>query len=95
MRRGLDRPGRGVAFHCAASKRHHRKEHAVLVLTRKVGERIQIGDSIVVTVVRIQSEKVRIGIEAPPEVSIFREEVFRRNHPDGVSGRTRPASVDN
>lgn len=50
----------------------------MLVLTRKVGERIQIGDSIVVTVVRVQNEKVRIGIEAPADVSIFREEVLHR-----------------
>jgi len=50
----------------------------MLVLTRKVGERIHIGDGIVVTVVRIQNDKVRIGIEAPAEVSIHREEVYRR-----------------
>jgi carbon storage regulator len=50
----------------------------MLVLTRKVGERIHIGDGIVVTVVRIQNDKVRIGIEAPAEVAIHREEVYRR-----------------
>lgn len=50
----------------------------MLVLTRKVGERIQIGDKIVVTVVRIQNEKVRIGIEAPDDVVILREEVTQR-----------------
>jgi carbon storage regulator CsrA len=50
----------------------------MLVLTRKVGERIHIGDSIVVTVVRIQNDKVRIGIEAPSTVSVHREEVYRR-----------------
>lgn len=51
----------------------------MLVLTRKVGERIQIGDKIVVTVVRIQNEKVRIGIEAPDDVVILREEVTQRS----------------
>ncbi len=50
----------------------------MLVLTRKVGERIHIGNSIVVTVVRLHNDKVRIGIEAPPEVSVHREEVYRR-----------------
>jgi carbon storage regulator len=50
----------------------------MLVLTRKVGERIHIGDSIIVTVVRIQNDKVRIGIEAPSSVGVHREEVYRR-----------------
>lgn len=50
----------------------------MLVLTRKVGERIHIGDGIVVTVVRIQNDKVRVGIEAPSHVAIHREEVYRR-----------------
>lgn len=50
----------------------------MLVLTRKVGQRIRIGEEITVTVVRIQGDKVRIGIEAPPEVAIHREEVHQR-----------------
>jgi carbon storage regulator len=50
----------------------------VLVLTRRTGERIQIGDSIVITIVRIQSDHVRIGIEAPRDVAVHREEVARR-----------------
>jgi carbon storage regulator len=50
----------------------------MLVLTRKVGEKIRIGSDVVVTLVRIQGEKVRIGIEAPIEVVIHREEVHRR-----------------
>ena len=56
----------------------------MLVLTRKVGERIHIGNSIVVTLVRIQGDKVRIGIEAPPEVEIHREEIYLRVH--GAAG---------
>ncbi len=50
----------------------------MLVLTRKVGEKILIGDSIVLTVVRIQGDKVRLGIDAPPEVPVHREEVRLR-----------------
>lgn len=56
----------------------------MLVLTRKVGERIHVGDSVVITVVRIQADKIRIGIEAPPEVPIHREEVARRLHADAA-----------
>lgn len=47
----------------------------MLVLSRRAGERIQIGDQIEVTVVRIGPGIVRIGIEAPGEMPIMREEV--------------------
>jgi carbon storage regulator len=47
----------------------------MLVLSRRAGERIQIGDSIEVTIVRISSGVVRIGIEAPSELSVVREEI--------------------
>jgi carbon storage regulator len=53
----------------------------MLVLTRKVGERIHIGDSIVVTVVRIQGDKVRLGVEAPADVAVHRHEVYNRLNP--------------
>ena len=62
----------------------------MLVLTRKTGERIQVGDSIVVTVVRIQGDKVRIGIEAPRDVQILREEVCTRSRPE-LAARARTA----
>ncbi len=47
----------------------------MLVLSRKIGERILIGDNITVTVVRISQGIVRIGIEAPRDMSVVREEV--------------------
>ena len=47
----------------------------MLVLSRKIGERILIGDDITVTVVRISQGIVRIGIEAPRDMSVVREEV--------------------
>lgn len=47
----------------------------MLVLSRKTSEKIRIGDNIVITVVRIEGNKVRIGIEAPPDVQIQREEL--------------------
>ena len=47
----------------------------MLVVSRKVGERILIGDRIVVTVVKVGSGGVRIGIEAPKEMSVVREEL--------------------
>jgi carbon storage regulator len=50
----------------------------MLVLTRKVGESIVIGGGIRVTVTALDGNKVRLGIEAPPEVRVDREEVARR-----------------
>jgi carbon storage regulator len=50
---------------------------AMLVLTRKVNESIAIGDSIVLTVLAIEGEKVKIGISAPREMVILRQEVFQ------------------
>ena len=47
----------------------------MLVLSRKVGERILIGDEIAVTVVRVTGGGVRIGIEAPAEMAVIREEL--------------------
>jgi carbon storage regulator len=47
----------------------------VLVLTRKVGERILIGENIAVTVVKLTGGGVRLGIEAPPELAVVREEL--------------------
>lgn len=48
----------------------------MLVLSRKVGEQILIGDSITVTVVRVNPNDVRIGIEAPADVEILRTELI-------------------
>lgn len=48
----------------------------MLVLTRKRDESIIIGDNIIITVIGIRGDKVRLGIEAPKEVSIHRKEVY-------------------
>jgi len=47
----------------------------MLVLSRKVGEKIQIGDDIQITVVRVSQNTVRIGVEAPRNYQIVREEI--------------------
>lgn len=49
----------------------------MLVLTRKTGEAIRIGDSVSLTVLEVKGNQVRIGIEAPDDVVVYREEVFR------------------
>jgi carbon storage regulator len=48
----------------------------MLVLTRKRDEKIMIGDNITITVVEIRGDKVRLGIDAPIEVPVHRQEVF-------------------
>jgi carbon storage regulator len=47
----------------------------VLVLSRRESERIRLGDSIVITVVRVAGDRVRLGIDAPPDVVVLREEL--------------------
>ena len=47
----------------------------MLVLSRKVGERVMVGDNVVITVVRIGPNAVRLGIEAPKDMNIVREEL--------------------
>ena len=57
----------------------------MLVLSRKVNEVIIIDDNIHVVVVDIRGDKVRLGIDAPKEVTIHRKEVYDRTHDDEVS----------
>lgn len=60
----------------------------MLVLNRKQGEQIIIGDSIVITVIDLGRGRVRIGIEAPQEVPVHRHEVWvALQQPDGKSGQ--------
>ena len=47
----------------------------MLVLSRKQNERIRVGESVVVTIVRVNGDKVRIGIEAPSEMRVLRDEL--------------------
>jgi carbon storage regulator len=47
----------------------------MLVLSRKEGERVKLGDAIVITVVGVSGDKVRLGIKAPSEVVVLREEL--------------------
>ncbi len=58
----------------------------MLVLSRKESERIRLGDSIVVTIVRVSGDKVRLGIEAPPNVLVLRDELKPLTLPLPASG---------
>jgi carbon storage regulator len=70
---------------------HCTKESTMLVLSRKKNESIVINDDITIVVVEIRGDKVRLGVEAPKEVPVHRNEVYeaiRRNQQNG-SGPTR------
>lgn len=55
----------------------------MLVISRRIGEQIQIGDSIVITVIEIDRGKVKLGIEAPKDVSITRPDYVPKEKPEG------------
>ena len=60
----------------------------MLILTRRVGETLMIGDNITVTVLGVKGNQVRIGVNAPRDVAVHREEIFeriKREEQDGVA----------
>lgn len=60
----------------------------MLVVTRKVGERIVIGDNVTLTVVRIAGGLIRLGVEAPPDCIVVRKELLdAQNAPTGTPGK--------
>ncbi len=64
----------------------------MLILTRKVGETIRIGDAVTVRVLEVRGSQVRLGIDAPSDVRIFREEVWLSLHADGDAARAVDAT---
>lgn len=66
----------------------------MLVLSRKRDERIVIGDNIVITVVEVRGDKVRLGIEAPSEVPVHRQEVLEamKRNTDSTQPKSPPTA---
>ena len=62
----------------------------MLILTRRVNESLMIGDDVVVTVLGVKGNQVRIGVKAPDEVAVHREEIYERIKLERPARRHRP-----
>lgn len=62
----------------------------MLILSRKIDEKIKIGDDITITLIDVHGDQVKIGVEAPKNVKVFRQEVF-----DAIQSENKLAVVDN
>lgn len=65
----------------------------MLILTRRVGETIRVGDEIMVTVLGIKGNQVRLGIAAPKDVAVHREEIYERIRREDAEQGAGPAAT--
>ena len=69
----------------------------MLILSRRTDESIVIGDEVTITILSVKGKQVRIGITAPPDVSVHREEIYQRiqaGDPEGVPAASSASTDD-
>ena len=64
----------------------------MLILTRRIGESVNIGDEVTVTVLGVKGAQVRLGFSAPPDVAVHRQEVYERIQAEKSANISKPKS---
>ena len=65
----------------------------MLILTRKSGEKIRIGDGIVVMITGVNGNQVKVGVDAPKEVAVHREEIYKKIQSEKIEAGNKGLSV--